>query len=133
MVERLRIQAGGGISFNGDTAAANALDDYEEGTFTPVFTGVTGTPTYNYQQGYYTKVGRQVFGGGIIGMTNSNLQGSGTIQFSIPFTLNAGNFGYTASFFSDASGFPFGTMTASNGETQYSLYGQGTGEARPLK
>ena len=33
--ERFRIQAGGGISFNGDTAAANALDDYEEGTWTP--------------------------------------------------------------------------------------------------
>ena len=34
--EELRIQSGGGISFNGDTAAANALDDYEEGTWTPV-------------------------------------------------------------------------------------------------
>ena len=30
--ERLRILSGGGITFNGDTAAANALDDYEEGT-----------------------------------------------------------------------------------------------------
>jgi hypothetical protein len=40
--ERMRVTsdgylrlAGGGIQFNGDTAAANALDDYEEGTFTP--------------------------------------------------------------------------------------------------
>ena len=33
--ESMRIQSTGGISFNGDTAAANALDDYEEGTFTP--------------------------------------------------------------------------------------------------
>jgi hypothetical protein len=32
--ERLRILAGGGLTFNGDTAAANALDDYEEGTWT---------------------------------------------------------------------------------------------------
>ena len=31
--ERLRI-TDNGITFNGDTAAANALDDYEEGTFT---------------------------------------------------------------------------------------------------
>ena len=31
--ERLRILSSGGITFNGDTAAANALDDYEEGTF----------------------------------------------------------------------------------------------------
>ena len=53
--ERLRIQQAGGISFNGDTAAANALDDYEEGTWSPVIFGVTKT-----NQGYYTKVGRMV-------------------------------------------------------------------------
>jgi hypothetical protein len=40
--ERMRITstgqmrlAGAGITFNGDTAAANELDDYEEGTWTP--------------------------------------------------------------------------------------------------
>ena len=27
----------GGITFNGDTASANALDDYEEGTWTPTW------------------------------------------------------------------------------------------------
>ena len=45
--ERLRIQSGGGISFNGDTAAANALDDYETGTWTPTATnGVAMGATY---------------------------------------------------------------------------------------
>ena len=60
--EKLRIQSGGGISFNGDTAAANALDDYEEGTFTPVLTStdmVEGSPS-NANTGVYTKVGRLV-------------------------------------------------------------------------
>ena len=33
--EIVRFQNNGGFSFNGDTAAANALDDYEEGTWTP--------------------------------------------------------------------------------------------------
>ena len=33
--ERMRILSGGGVTFNGDTAQANALDDYEEGTWTP--------------------------------------------------------------------------------------------------
>ena len=36
---------GDGLVFNGDTAAANALDDYEEGTWTPAYNpagGVTG-------------------------------------------------------------------------------------------
>jgi hypothetical protein len=35
----VRLAAGtGGIQFGGDTAAANALDDYEEGTWTPTIT-----------------------------------------------------------------------------------------------
>jgi hypothetical protein len=66
--ERMRVTsdgylrlAGGGIQFNGDTLAANALDDYEEGTWTPavVYSG-TNTPTYTVQGGRYTKVGRIV-------------------------------------------------------------------------
>jgi hypothetical protein len=60
--EKLRILANGGITFNGDTAAANALDDYEEGTFTPSVAGATtaGTATYTQRVGVYTKIGRQV-------------------------------------------------------------------------
>ena len=59
VTESARIQAGGGISFNGDTAAANALDDYETGTWTPGAGTVTTwtSPTWNAQ---YTKVGRVV-------------------------------------------------------------------------
>ena len=43
--ERMRILNGGGITFNGDTAAANAIDDYEEGTWTPTITTASGTIT----------------------------------------------------------------------------------------
>jgi len=58
--ERMRILSGGGITFNGDTAAANALDDYEEGTFTPIFgSGFSGI-NYAQQHGFYTKVGNTV-------------------------------------------------------------------------
>jgi hypothetical protein len=49
---------GGGITFNGDTAAANALDDYEEGTWTP---SIGGNATYTNQVGTYVKVGRMVY------------------------------------------------------------------------
>ncbi len=52
----MRVQSGGGISFNGDTAAANALDDYEEGTWTPSLS--TGTATFAGEN--YTKIGRVV-------------------------------------------------------------------------
>ena len=61
--EKIRILTSGGITFNGDTAAANALDDYEEGTFTPSYTvdggGSAGTVT-STNVGTYTKIGNIV-------------------------------------------------------------------------
>ena len=59
----LRMASGsGGIQFNGDTAAANALDDYEEGTWTGSVLGLTTNPTTPVTAtGTYTKIGRQVF------------------------------------------------------------------------
>jgi hypothetical protein len=58
--EKLRIQSGGGISFNGDTAAANALDDYEEGTWTPTLGGTWSTNPTSLS-GFYTKIGNMVY------------------------------------------------------------------------
>jgi hypothetical protein len=51
-----------GLTFNGDTAAANALDDYEEGTWTPVLAGAAVGGIYELVNTYavYTKIGRQV-------------------------------------------------------------------------
>jgi len=60
-VERMRLLAGGGLTFNGDTAAANALDDYEEGTFNLTLAGYYSSPsTTQTVYGYYTKVGNMV-------------------------------------------------------------------------
>jgi hypothetical protein len=61
LIERVRI-TDNGLTFNGDTAAANALDDYEEGTWTMgvSFGGASVGVTYNANTGTYTKVGRQV-------------------------------------------------------------------------
>tara|TARA_R110002126_G_scaffold79981_1_gene198407 strand:+ start:1073 stop:1681 length:609 start_codon:yes stop_codon:yes gene_type:complete len=52
-------RATSGLLFNADTAAANTLDDYEEGTFTPtmLFGGASVGVVYNQQLGFYTKVG----------------------------------------------------------------------------
>ena len=60
--EKVRFPAAGGITFNGDTAAANALDDYEEGTWTPAVQFDVGSPTITYgtRAGTYVKVGRMV-------------------------------------------------------------------------
>ena len=56
--EELRIQSAGGISFNGDTAQANALGDYEEGTWTPV-TRLTNQAV-TVDRATYTKIGDTV-------------------------------------------------------------------------
>ena len=52
-----------GGAYIGGTGSANHLDDYEEGTWTPTFTGVSGNPTVSYtvQIGYYTKIGSIVY------------------------------------------------------------------------
>jgi hypothetical protein len=51
---------GGGLSFNGDTAAANALDDYEEGTWTPA-DGSGQSLSFTIYHANYLKVGKLVF------------------------------------------------------------------------
>lgn len=46
------------------SADANTLDDYEEGTWTPVYetaSGALGTVTYDSVQGKYTKIGNMVY------------------------------------------------------------------------
>ena len=106
--ERLRVLSGGGLTFNGDTATANALDDYEEGTWTPVYQALTSNPTvtHSVQVGRYVKIGQfvnvmfriqtsaasggsgaLVIGGLPFASTNvSNLFASGPIGFSFGFT-----------------------------------------------
>ena len=44
----------------GGTGSANALDDYEEGSWTPVPDNLSNTPTYHNQVGIYTKIGNLV-------------------------------------------------------------------------
>jgi len=59
--EKLRILSSGGITFNGDTATENALDDYEEGYWTPtVGSGGNPSSTLVVYRARYTKIGRQV-------------------------------------------------------------------------
>ena len=82
----------GSILFNGDTAAANALDDYEEGTWTPEAVGRTsaGTGTYTRQSGWYTKVGRQVFAVFDIGWSSHT--GTGGMEITLPFAVAASGY-----------------------------------------
>ena len=70
-----------GVTFNGDTAAANALDDYEEGT------AFTSTGNASVYQAAYTKVGRLVTISFRASVTSGNTQ-----TLSLPF-VHAGNNG----------------------------------------
>jgi hypothetical protein len=91
--ERMRILSGGGITFNGDTATANALDDYEEGTWTPTITasGTNPTASYSAQNGRYTKVGNMVTIFCMIGLSAYS-GGSGVALVSgLPFTIGNDN------------------------------------------
>ena len=55
--ERVRIDSDG-LKFNGDTAAANALDDYETGTFQMTVAGESSGSARG--SGIYVKIGNQV-------------------------------------------------------------------------
>ena len=81
-----------GLCFGSDTAAANALDDYEEGNFTPIVRGRTTAGTASYGRtavGKYTKVGRMV--SVIVDMVFSSANGSGNIEIAgLPFAAHSG-------------------------------------------
>jgi len=73
------------------SAGVNTLDDYEEGTFTPVatFSGGSGTITYTTQDGAYTKIGNRVFFS-ITLETLSIASRTGSLTIAgLPFTVNA--------------------------------------------
>jgi hypothetical protein len=89
--------SGAGITFPTTQSAstdANTLDDYEEGTFTPVYTPGSGsftTLTYFAQTGKYTKIGNIVYFS-INVFTNSVTVGTATGELSIgglPFTSDS--------------------------------------------
>ena len=98
--ERARFRSDGGICFNGDTDAVNALDDYEEGTATLSFSSSGSTFQYSYQIAFYTKIGRmvnlvcymQLDGGG------NSFSGNTVSITGLPFTSlnNAGHQATTA-------------------------------------
>ena len=58
--ERVRINPNG-LLFNGDTASANALDDYEEGTYTPTDASGAGLSLTINTTAAYTKIGRMMY------------------------------------------------------------------------
>ena len=81
----------GGGMYVGGTGSANKLDDYEEGTWTPTYSGSTTNPTVSYteQHGEYVKIGRQVIARLEL-KTSSFSGGSGIVTVGgLPFTTTS--------------------------------------------
>jgi len=106
--ERMRItsdgyarlsSSSGGIQFNGDTAAANALDDYEEGTWTPTLPNGGTLAVVNAR---YVKIGQKVTVSLYVNLVNPTNNSSefriGGLPFastySSPSLYYGGSFGY---------------------------------------
>jgi hypothetical protein len=121
---------GVGITFPATQSAssdANTLDDYEEGTWTPVFSagGITGTSiTYS---GTYTKIGRVVSVSFRAQSASGNINVGSYVAFSgLPFTVGVKGCGsattedidiFASLGFAEASGTSFGLSKCGNGTT----------------
>ena len=81
--EKMRILSSGGITFNGDTAAANALDDYEQGTF-DAFANVAGSFTgESTRTSRYTRIGNMVYCD--LRLVWTGTTGTTGLSFDLPF------------------------------------------------
>jgi len=94
----LAIFTADGLTFNGDTAAANALDDYEEGTWTMgvEFGGASVGVTTSSNTGSYTKIGRQVTVNGYLQLTSKGSSTGAAAITGLPFTIGAAAANYSA-------------------------------------
>jgi hypothetical protein len=72
-----------GIKFGTNTAAANTLDDYEEGVWTPTSSGLTVAAT-----GSYVKVGNNVTVSGYIDYNGGTFNATAILIQNLPFTSN---------------------------------------------
>ena len=113
-VKYVLFKDGDGLHFGavlGSSASSSVLDDYEEGSWTPVLGGASSDPTVSYtgnNAGAYTKVGNVVH---VVGRVNTTSVsgGSGTalirgLPFATSGARNAGAVGYISQV-SNSSGY----------------------------
>jgi hypothetical protein len=109
--EAARIDADG-MKFNGDTAAANALDDYEEGTWSAADASGQGL-TVATNRSYYIKIGSLVYiSASIVFPTTTN---TANVALNIPFTSNVNGF------YAGHGGHGYTNMNDSMGDTLVSV------------
>ena len=102
--ERMRVLNGGGLTFNGDTSSANALDDYEEGTFTPAFkaTSASNNSDTTVQESRYVKIGGLVFVTMFIDMNAHGNNTGGNVNITgLPYTASGRHYPVTVGYFNN--------------------------------
>jgi hypothetical protein len=109
---------GGQIAFpatQNPSSDANTLDDYEEGTWTPVINGSSsaGTASYSQQTGWYTKIGNVVTIGLYVNFSSATGTGS-LLVAGLPFA-SSGTYLVTGSLMT-------GNIDWPNGYTMATLY-----------
>jgi hypothetical protein len=128
----LRMASGtGGIQFNGDTAAANALDDYEEGTWDmSAAPNTSGSITIDsgVNRGNYTKIGRLVTVTGLMEVSSvSSPIGTFIIVSGLPFAIGGRIIDYETRIgggvpsLNTSLGNVLSAFTASEGSTSFSI------------
>ena len=125
--------SGKGIDFSitpnsGTTSPAELFDDYEEGTWTPAFSGSTtaGAYTYGVTGGTYTKIGKVVNFTCFVAATATTTAATGTIFITgVPFLL--GSTGTGVSTYGDVSYYVLNTpinrlsWTSNPSETTFNI------------
>lgn len=116
---------------------ANTLDDYEEGTFSPVLASNGTMPTgivYQYQRGDFVKVGRLVYFAITIGATWTNTPTGNFYISGLPFAAGHTMSSYGVAMAAYAAGINYPSSRTwisfeipNSGTISLPIYGQGSG------
>jgi hypothetical protein len=94
-----------GNLYLGGTGSSNALDDYEEGTFTPRFQQGLTSAGYSTQTGVYTKIGRQVICSIVLRANSGSENGDHIYIGGLPFIARNATAFMEGAFFTLNGGF----------------------------
>jgi len=119
-----------GLTFNGDTASANALDDYEEGTFTVNLYKGGSALAVTTRYGYYTKIGDLLYislywYNTSVTTTGSSVWTIGDIPFTMKTATNSAYASIPAGYLTLGTNFFINTpyRWQTNAGTKFTLYG----------
>lgn len=130
---------GGQIAFpatQNPSSDVNTLDDYEEGTFTPVIGGATSESgqAYSVQVGRYVKIGKLVHVSGFVQLSTAGTITGAVVLKGLPYALaNVSNYfpGGTIGWHSWATAFVSVAAEGTPNTSQFKIYGKTAAATAP--